>query len=423
MGMLLLLLLAATPALADSVYVLNSDADAAQARVDLIQQAQNQILAAYFIFADDSTGTAALWLLRDAARRGLDVKLLIDGTFNRVSRPLLEALQQEGVEVRLYHKTNLLHLLWLTRRMHDKLLIIDGHHLITGGRNIEEHYFGVSEGLNYVDRDVYVGGEAAAAAQDYYLELWDSHHVQKLKKKRISATKLEKAVAHLDATEKEVRRKGRIRLDTGTDWSARGREVSGVRFFHDPVARRRKPGGIRDDLAEVVRGARESILVENPYLVPTHQLMETLRLAAERGVRVRILTNSLKVCDSVMAQSGYVGKRRKLVSMGVELWELAGSKTLHAKSAVVDGKIAIIGSYNLDPRSRTLNTEVAVAIEDAEIATITAESMERNLENAWLITPKGRPEGHKKKYPGASLSRRFRVGLYKLFLPLIRRQL
>ena len=129
--------------------------------------------------------------------------------------------------------------------MHDKLLIADGRHLITGGRNIEEHYFGVSEGLNYVDRDVYVGGEAAAAAQDYYLELWDSHHVQKLRKKRISATKLQKAVARLDATEREVRRKGRIGLDTGTDWSARGREVSGVRFFHDPVARRRKPGGIR----------------------------------------------------------------------------------------------------------------------------------------------------------------------------------
>jgi phosphatidylserine/phosphatidylglycerophosphate/cardiolipin synthase-like enzyme len=90
---------------------------------------------------------------------------------------------------------------------------------------------------------------------------------------------------------------------------------------------------------------------------------------------------------------------------------------------VVDGKIAIIGSYNLDPRSRALNTEVAVAIEDAEIAAITAESMERNLENAWLIAPDGRPEGHKKKYPEASLSRRFRVGLYKLFLPLIRRQL
>jgi putative cardiolipin synthase len=107
----------------------------------------------------------------------------------------------------------------------------------------------------------------------------------------------------------------------------------------------------------------------------------------------------------------------------VELWEFSGAKTLHAKSVVVDGKITLIGSYNLDPRSRNLNTEVAVAVEDAEIAAITAESMERNLESAWRIGRDGKPEGQNKNYPEASLSRRFRVGLYKLLLPLTRRQL
>ena len=85
--MLLTLLVCAAPVFADSVYVLDSDIDAAQARVDLIQQAEDQILVAYFIFADDPAGIRVLWLLRQAARRGVEVRLLIDGAANRVSRP------------------------------------------------------------------------------------------------------------------------------------------------------------------------------------------------------------------------------------------------------------------------------------------------------------------------------------------------
>src|SRR5579863_9078530 len=122
----LLLLAAATAARADVVRILNDNRQAFQARVDIIQQAKSQIDAMYFLAQNDEITFAALQLLREARQRGVAVRLIVDDNFDRVPRTALASLLDAGVQIRVYHPFNIRHPSWLWRRMHDKVIVVDG---------------------------------------------------------------------------------------------------------------------------------------------------------------------------------------------------------------------------------------------------------------------------------------------------------
>lgn len=145
--------------------------------------------------------------------------------------------------------------------------------------------------------------------------------------------------------------------------------------------------------------------------------------AIARGVRVRILTNSLATSDNLFAQAGYVGDRRDLVQAGVELWEYAGPECLHAKAAVVDDEIVIVGSYNLDPRSEHLNSELALVATDPALAGELRALFDGHLARAWPIARHGWPKGSTVPYPGVSGGKVLRLELLRLLVPLIEGQL
>jgi cardiolipin synthase C len=154
-------------AYADKVRIIETTADAAQVRVDLIQQANRSIDAQYYIVGNDYFTLAGLALLCDAARRGCEVRLLIDGRSNKLSAAVHAELKRSGVAVKLYHLFTLVKLGAFLRRMHDKGLTVDRKYMIRGGRNAEGDYFGYWK-RNYIDRDVYVEGRAVGQSAAYF---------------------------------------------------------------------------------------------------------------------------------------------------------------------------------------------------------------------------------------------------------------
>jgi putative cardiolipin synthase len=172
-----------------------------------------------------------------------------------------------------------------------------------------------------------------------------------------------------------------------------------------------------------MNAARESVIIESPYLVPSRAFIRGLRRARERGLRVRILTNSLATTDNLFPQAGYVGHKKWLVAHGVELWEATGPECLHSKTAVIDGRRAIVGSFNLDPRSEHLNTELALVLESRQVAETLLASMDAHLEHAVRIDRRGMPEGATERYPGVPRSKVFRLHLLRLLAPVIKKQL
>lgn len=397
-----LVLLLAAAGRADVLRVLDDDREAAQARVDLIRQAKREIEVAYFMAKDDRITLAMLQLLRDARRRGVpDVRVIIDGSFRRIPKAVMAHLRDEGVRIRTYHPFDLRHPTWLLHRMHEKVIVVDGKRYITGGRNLAQSYFGMGRGKNYRDIDIYVDGSSAADADRRFEEVWASKDVAELHGHVTRRAKAD-AAQHLgDALEAMVR-SGFLDLGPMRDWNKGAMDVGPVRFLAG-----QNVGG---DVGDLIAAAKESVVIESPYFIPPRFFRELLLKKLAEGVRITVVTNSVRSTDGLLPQVAYLKYRHDLARAGIDFREYKGPECLHGKSVIVDGRVAIIGSYNIDPRSQYLNTEIMCVAEDEELARELQGLIDGHIENAWTI-------------PMAPHAAAIRVWAIRLLLPILEHQL
>lgn len=383
----------------------------------MIEQAHSEIDALYFLAHDDRVANAALELLVEARRRGVPkIRLIVDAAFNHIPDPMVGVLLDAGIEVRVYHPLTLLHLNRLLRRMHDKVIVADGDRYVMGGRNLSETYFGLSKNKkNYVDRDVYVEGESAQDVVRYFDVLWNSEHVGKLhshaspRRKGMAADKMAAALASLQ-------RDGAIHLATGTQWAAGQPDMHGVAFIHDPIARNDGPR-VYQQIEPIFQGAKKSIVIESEYFVPSRRFLALLEQKRAEGVSIKVLTNSMRSTDGVFPEVAYLIYRGALLDDGIDVHEYKGPSPLHTKSIVIDDHIAMVGSYNIDPRSENLNTEVMCVADDPAAAERLLRSINVDMQNAWSLRRDG-TQNH-----GVSRMTRIRAWLARILLPLIKNQI
>lgn len=214
-----------------------------------------------------------------------------------------------------------------------------------------------------------------------------------------------------------------MRLDLLEPLVSDAQDVGPVRFLHDPVGSKNPQQGIGAELIELLDGAQSTVELESPWLVPSRAVRAAFDRAVERGVRVRVLTNSLAVTDSLLTYAGYAIRKTRLARRGVELWEYAGPECLHSKTGVFDDRVVVVGSFNLDPRSEHLNSEVAVVVENEQAAGHAIEPMDSHLNRAVRIGVDGKPVNGPVRLPETPLRRRLLLGLAKLLAVFIHRQL
>ncbi len=389
------------------IHTLDDGLDAFAARMRLAQSAERSLDVQYYIWHGDMTGRMLFDALRAAADRGVRVRLLLDDNNTVGLDETIAALDAHPlIEVRLFNAFTHRRARWLgylteftrlNRRMHNKSFTADGQATIVGGRNVGDEYFGAADQWMFVDLDVLaIGPVVAEVAQDFD-RYWRSAPARPAGELLPPA-----APGQLQALAADVERlmgepaaqayAQALRTSaflTALAEGALSMDWAPARLLSDDpakvVGRAQKRTLVATKLEEAIGRPERSLALVSAYFVPTRGGIAALALMARRGVKLRVLTNSLEATDVTAVHAGYVGCRRPLLRAGARLYELQrlsphrrrrtgrgrfgrSATSLHAKTFAVDGVRAFVGSFNFDPRSARLNTEMGLVIDCPELA-------------------------------------------------------
>ncbi|MGB5259939.1 MAG: phospholipase D family protein [Gammaproteobacteria bacterium] len=427
-----------------AMVLLDTGREAFISRIALADAAEVSLDAQYYIWNADTTGRLLADRLLRAAERGVRVRLLLDdyGAGNK-DNELFALDTHANIEVRVYNpfsagfRSGLRK--WtsmaagfsrLNRRMHSKTFLADNSFVIVGGRNIGDEYFDARQDMNHRDRELLAAGPVVATTGKQFDEMWNSQWaipISALVTFKLSPDEVQKKYAGLREYADDENNypyplpEGREpRLQLIDDWIATATWAPAEFVYNPPVI----TGGdeangtvIADRLISLLNASENEILVESAYFIISDELLQRVNPLLEKDIRISALTNSLVTTDVWTIHAGYTRNRKEMIRRGIGLYEFRPDAascrrlvenqqldcadtvfSLHAKSVVFDRKVVYVGSFNLNPRSRYLNTETAMIVHSPSMAERIARDIEENMqpENSWrvLLNDSGQLEWH-----------------------------
>ncbi len=418
-------------------YVLEKGEDALMARAWLTDHAASRIDVQYFIWSNDNVGILATEALLTAAERGVRIRVIVDDLLVDAPRETLLALAAHPrIDIRIYNPQHSVGTSKLKRlfntivdfravnlRMHDKTFIVDDLAAITGGRNMADEYFDYNQHYNFRDRDILLLGPVVASMTTSFERFWDSEwvvSVESLLPKEKAQLTHNRIVEIYEELHRYARDPSNLPLNVRnaiTNLTPKAVLLldkmiwDEVTFICDMPGKNSQQRGLKGGsntttlMVDAISRARKRITIQSPYLILPDGGLRLFRDLIDRGVQIRINTNSLEATDNIVAFSGYSKQRQELLDAGVEIYEyrpdpeirqrlidrypeIAESSpifAIHAKTLVIDGETLYIGTFNLDPRSANLNTEVGVFVNNTTLAGEVEQRIEADMlpENSW----------------------------------------
>lgn len=413
---------------ASGFHLLIDAREALDARLALIDSATSAIDLQYFIWKGDAVGVLLFDRLLKAADRGVRVRIIVDDIWLGSTTKNLAALNAHpNLELRVFNPNpgrdskigGLLNYLAsfqaLNQRMHNKLMIVDNHAIIVGGRNLGNEYFGLGKKFNFLDVDVIAVGGVVEESSGAYDDYWNDN----------SAYPLTRWLEQLpDNTLEEVRAGIAKRMEKYrpqlTAYSLQPREwqnwigmleenllIGEAHFLQDdPIQMEGESYRLVDMISYLSDPAEEEFLLTSPYLIPVGTALQDLQKMVARGVKTTLLTNSLASTNHTLVNSHYKKYRRPILVTGTHLFEFlhqpsgtvrnwadvepvkAPFISLHAKTLVADRRLCFIGSLNFDPRAIVINSENGLLIKSPELASELTDFIDylTKPENAYEVT-------------------------------------
>ena len=404
------------------IRLLADPSEALESRLHLAALSTTTLDIQYYLWQGDTSGLALTHEVLQAAERGVRVRILLDDIYHSGRDSAYQTLDAHpNVEVRLFNPMGnrgaakqanyVLKKSSFNYRMHNKIFLVDGVAAILGGRNIGDEYFGQDPSFNFQDMDAIALGDAAADAGRAFDLFWNADLAIPVaavsNKPKVMGTASQGA--RLAAAREQIRpaAEGNPAAATESWLSALSNELlwTNARIIVDrPDRSSEQPDSAFMALAQdpSVRPS-ESVVIQTAYLIPNGPTMGNLETLGAEGVSMRVLTNSAQSNNHNSVHAFYVPYRKRLIEAGIDLYEVQGNGSLaeyldrvgkdgraglHTKAMVVDERIAVIGSYNMDPRSRVWNSEIALVVEDAGFASEVLEEMARDFtpDAAWRLS-------------------------------------
>ncbi len=394
------------------------------ARLTLARHANKTLDIQYYLLQDDATGRTLLRAARDAALRGVRVRILVDDLYTARSSTLLQGIAAyEHVEVRLFNPFpigrandltrwggSLLDFARLNHRMHNKLFIADSLAAIAGGRNIADEYFFRSDGGNFIDFDLLTMGEVVPQLAQAFDRYWNSRRVYTLQSIEPDDMPRERRRAEFDRLTAVDETPMAMRMMVATQ----RRDVLGYAplsadIGHPPLKLLRghirvladdpekvsgsaergdDPTTVSAQVIDAIDHAQHDVLLVSPYFVPGRAVIDCFENVRERGVTVGLVTNTMAANDEPFVSAAYAHYRKSLLHLGVQIHEVSpailrmdsefaqmwgselgkGVGRLHAKAVVIDHQTTFVGSMNFDFRSSRENTEIGLLVDSPELA-------------------------------------------------------
>lgn len=398
------------------IYSLRSARQAFAARIHLTQAAERSLDIQYYIWHQDTTGTLLFESIRAAADRGVRVRLLLDDNNTSGIDPILKTLDAHAnIEVRLFNPFLIRDPRWigyitdfrrLNRRMHNKSFTADNQATIVGGRNVGDEYFGVTTDMLFVDLDVLAVGPVVQDVSRDFDRYWASQSAypvslilgEEQPKTDITAAaanvkRSANAQDYLDAVRSssfvQELKNGQLDLEWATTHMVSDDPAKGL-------GRATPEAMLLQRLREAMGPAEKRMDIVSPYFVPTEDGVDAFAELAAQGVKLRVLTNALEATDVAIVHAGYAKYRKPLLRLNVELYEFrnatpriqtegmgrgSSQTSLHAKTVAIDGTRVFIGSFNFDPRSADLNTELGFVIESPNLAQAIQAVFDRRIDH------------------------------------------
>ena len=405
----------------DGFILLSSGLDAFVARAALAESAERSLDVQYYLYHNDLVGKLFTGFLWQAAERGVRVRLLIDdmGLAGR-DEGVVSLDSHPNIELRIFNPFDrniargaqfVTGLGSVTRRMHNKSFTVDNVVTIVGGRNIGNEYYDADPTLEFADLDVLAIGDVVNEVSKSFDAYWNSslaYPATTIIEQRPSQQELKQLTENLMAFMEEQQTSNYMTALLNSDLSQKIRDNEVAYIWGDAtvvVDHAEKLSTSRDanelhlmtQLAPYFESIEKELIIISPYFVPGNEGVEFFKSLTDKGIRVKILTNSLSSNDVGVVHAGYAKYRKALLRNGVELYEMnkkltraqrkekkgaSGSSkaSLHAKVFVLDRKRVFIGSLNLDPRSFYENSEIGLLIDSSEMAQDMAEEFDADIE-------------------------------------------
>lgn len=377
--------------------LIDSGLESLKRRVEAIDRARQTIELEYFIYELDLAAQIISYKLIEAAERGVQVKILVDASAPvfKLRPEYAQFLNKSNIQVKYYNTAPLVNFIGIQHRSHRKFLIIDNQILITGGRNIGNDYFDLSGHYNFLDSDIEISGPIIEQVRESFMRYWNSEMA--------SRPELPEAPANLDFVDlKKIQ--ATLRFLNRQYYPKQTHVCHDVDFVTDSPGIATKNRKIYPYLVEKLKQIKNEINVESPYFVLREDGLNLIKDLYQRKIKQTYLTNGLYSTDAYYTVSALLPSLGDLKKYQANLYLYNGKHLtpqnkypqkiskrwgLHAKRAVFDGKHTLIGTYNIDPRSANLNSEVIFACNNnPQIAQAMLKSMTLRRQQAWKLFTK-----------------------------------
>lgn len=374
----------------ERVLSIDNNMDALLWRLRLIEAAQERIVLSTFDFRDDNSGRDVMSALLQAADRGVEVQILIDGLNGSLwlsgSRNFRELAAHEHVEVKFYNTVNLLKPWTINYRLHDKYLIADDFAYILGGRNTNDLFLGNYKDAYNEDRDILVyetvpgEGGSYVQLQKYYEQIWNLSCCKRFEKSGGSGGNLEEYYG-------KVREKY-PQAFSETDWGAVTMETNGIELCTNPIEAANKQPQLWDRLVKEMEQEKD-ILIQTPYVICSREMYRELKHICADESQVEMIINAVEGGANPFGCTDYLNQKKNVRETGVQVYEYAGAQALHTKTILAGNHISIVGSCNLDIRSVYLDTEMMLLIDCPQLNASLRRQAQVLKEESKKILPDG----------------------------------